>query len=196
MEPKWLIGEPDSPEKVNVPQQAVQKPPESLPEAPAVPELPEVPTGRYKGRTAAQWRDMAATAQATGKVEEMIKAREYRLNAQLAINDGIWEFPALFTLTGALVPDATWVKTRKGKWVWRIGRGPLPQWFDPSKALNGSRRRRNDAEKGFAVGVIRARGQVCSIITGTSVGYYIGKVDNSPIEIVDDGRLGTQYQDR
>lgn len=208
MEPKWLIGGPDSPEKVTVPQQDTE-----------ITELIEILSeGTYEGKTAAQWRDQAtrsrqqslnsfARSDTDGALSQLASdsyARKCNLCAELAEKDGWWEFPALFTLTGALVPDARYVKTSTeygGKWVWRIGTGPTAQWFNESKALNGSRRRKNDAAKGFAVGTIRARAHVATSGTGRgsggmlSIGYYIRQDDHGPIEVIDDGRLGTQYQD-
>lgn len=212
-EPRWLIGGPSAPEQVTTPQQAA-------------PKVTKVKTskvkveGTYKGKTADQWREMAKRSghkeqesfdrsDTDGALSQMgynLNAREYNLCARLAEKDGIWEFPALFTLTGALVPDATYIRTKQGKWVWRIGRGEGAQWFNESKALDGSRRRKNDAAKGFYVGLIRARGYVGTSGGGRgsggmlSVGYFIGQVEQSPVEIVDSGvghmNLATQYQDR
>lgn len=210
-EPRWLIGGPG--EAVVTPQQAA-------------PKVTKVKTGKvkvegtYKGKTADQWREMATRSQSKrqesidrsdtgGALSQMghnLNAREYALCAQLAEKDGIWEFQALFTLTGALVPDATYIRTKQGKWVWRIGRGEGAQWFNESRALDGSRRRKNDAAKGFYVGQVRARGYVGTTGSGRgssgmlSVGYFIGRVEQSPVEIVDNGvgdmDLGTQYEDR
>lgn len=212
-EPRWLIGGPNAPEQVTTPQQAA-------------PKVTKVKTskvkveGTYRGKTANQWREMAKRSghkeqesfdrsDTDGALSQMgynLNAREYNLCARLAEKDGIWEFPALFTLTGALVPDATYIRTKQGKWVWRIGRGEGAQWFNESKALDGSRRRKNDAAKGFYVGLIRARGYVGTSGGGRgsggmlSVGYFIGQVEQSPVEIVDSGvghmNLATQYQDR
>lgn len=214
-EPRWLIGGPSAPEQVTTPQQAV-------------PKVTKVKTskvkvkveGTYNGKTARQWRDLASisaarstesfdrsdTDGALSQAGDNLTARKYRLCAQLAEQDGIWGFQALFTLTGALVPDATYIRTKQGKWVWRIGRGEGAQWFNESHALDGSRRRKNDAAKGFYVGQVRARGYVGTTGSGRgssgmlSVGYFIGRVEQSPIEIVDNGvgdmDLGTQYEDR
>lgn len=212
-EPRWLIGGPSSPEQVTMPQQAA-------------PKVTKVKTskikveGTYKGKTADQWHEMAKRSQ--GKRQESIdrsdtdgslsqmghslNAREYALCAQLAEKDGIWEFSALFTLTGALVPDATYVHIKStGKWVWRIGRGEGAQWFNESRARDGFRRRSNDAAKGFYVGQVRARGYVGSTSGGRgsggmlSIGYFIGQVEYSPVEIVDNGvgdmDLRTAYGD-
>ncbi len=175
MEPKWLIGQPASPERVT--QQAEQS-------APVQPK--GEPQGTYKGKTAAQWR-----AEATVGTKRLCE-----LSAQLAEHDGIMEFPALFNLVGALVPQARWIRTRAGKWVWRIGTGEGAAWFNPSVALSGRRRRDNDAAKGYQVGLVRRRAQVRSQATGAGMIYFIAEVDHSPIEIVDNGSLGTQYQDR
>lgn len=152
----------------------------------SIPPADQVNPGRYKGKTAAQWRESAIT--------EGLKW--HNLCAEVAEHDGIMEFPALFTLTAALVPQAVWVKTKRGKWVWRIGSGSDVTWFDPSVATSGARRRANDAAKGYQVGSVRTRAQVANSSTINSQYHYIAQVDNTPIEIVDDGRLGTAYQDR
>ena len=211
-EPKWLIGGPA--ESAPKPQQATQ-PVEVRPPSQATMGKP----GKYKGKTADQWREMANrsarkrqesidVSDTDGFVTQYandLASREYRLCADLAERNGLWEFPALFTLTGALVPDATYIKTRQDKWVWRIGKGEGAQWFNESIAKDGFRRRKNDAIKGFYVGTVRARGYVGTASSGrgfsglTSVGYFIGKVDSSPVEIIDNGigdmNLGTQYRD-
>lgn len=158
-------------------------------------DVPEA-TGRYKGKTAAQHRELAERAARSTDPAVRLSAKGDLLCAQLAEVNGIWEFPALFTLTGALVPQSTYVRTKKGPWVWRIGTGEPCQWFAPSKALSGARRRANDAAKGYALGTIRARGYVGFTERGNGIGYYIGQVASSPVEIVDDGKLGTRYQDR
>lgn len=190
---KWLIGGPPAPEQVSQPQQDVQaEVDEKTIEAEVTPET----TGKYKGKTADQWLDEGARAWKDGTPEGMVKSKEYRLYAQLAPTSGIMEFPALFTLTGALVPQSAWVRTRKGSWVWRVGNGALVQWFDPSRALSGAVRRRNDAAKGYAIGLIRARAYVAMTTRGGGVGLYIARSESSPIEIVDDGKLGTAYRDR
>lgn len=186
-EPRWLIGGPSAPEQVTMPQQAA-------------PKVTKVKTskvkveGTYKGKTADQWLKLAEQSGVTSQ-----KSFE-RLCARLAEVNGVWEFRALFTLTGALVPDATYVRTRRGKWVWRIGNGPDAQWFDESKARDGFRRRNNDAVKGFYVGSVRARGYVGPSGSTQDIGYFIGQVNDSPVEIVDSGvghmNLATQYQDR
>lgn len=156
---------------------------------------PEIITGsgRYQGKTVAQWRQ-AQAADPDAHIPAI--ARKYELCCGLATNDGIWEFEALFTLTGALVPESTWVRTKRGIWVWRIGAAEPCDWFHPSKHPSGARRRTRDAEKGFALGLIRARGYVGATGRGGGLGYFVGRVEESPIEIVDNGSLGTRYQDR
>jgi len=150
--------------------------------------------GTYNGKTAAQWRECADNAACEGHPGD---AQMYLLSATLADEQGIHEFPALFNLVGGLVPEATWVRTIKGTWVWRIGSGQAVAWFDPSKARQGAHRRTNDAAKGYQVGSVRTR---ATVVMGRSrhgkTYYYIAKVDNAPIEIVDNGTAGTAYQDR
>ena len=212
--PKWLIGGPKPAEEPKTPQQAVQ--PVKLEDFVSAVLAAQ---GTYKGKTAAQWTDMAdrmiqrdqesfQRSDTDGALSQMgnnLRAREYRLCAELAAHGGIWTFPALYTLTGALVPEATYVKTYMGKWVWRVGSGQDVTWFDASRAKDGSRRRKNDAAKGFYVGAVRARGYVGTASSGRgsggmlSVGYFIGQVPRSPVEIVDNGigdmNLRTQYED-
>lgn len=205
-EPRWLIGGPQSAEQVQESRQEAE------------PEITRS-SGTYQGKTADQWRAMAAKARgqsqasfersdtdgALSQFASDSAARRYDMCATLAEQDGTWEFPALFTLTGALVPDAVWIKTKTkygAKWVWRIGRGQAAQWFDPSKANSGARRRANDAAKGYQLGTIRATAYVGTSGSGKglsgmlSVGFYIGRSDDGEIiEIVDNGSLGTQYKD-
>jgi hypothetical protein len=184
---EWIMGIEIEGEWLIEPEQVAETLPQ---EADQTEELPERPSaGTYKGKTGKQWRDLAQVRRLAGRG---ISARECETCADLADQDGIWTFPALFTLTGGLVAEAVWVKTRMGKWVWRIGTGEATAWFDPSRALSGARRRANDAAKGYQVGSVRARGYVG--MKGT--GFFIAQVDNSPIEIVDNGTLGTQYTDR
>lgn len=207
-EPRWLIGGPEqSAETVNQESDQVTVEPEAS--------EPAESTGMYQGKTAAQWRQMATegrqrsmdsfvrsdTDGALTQWANDTMSRKYMLCAELAEKDGFWEFPALFTLTGALVPEAVWLKTKLNKWVWRIGSGPTVAWFDPSRARSGARRRANDAAKGYVMGTVRQRGYVASTGSGrgiagaTTVGFYIRQDEESPIEIVDNGSLGTQYKD-
>lgn len=200
---EWLFGGPEPAERPS--QQAEQT--QTVPD--------QGYEGTYKGKTAAQWRqDARECAQRSldsfdrcdtdGFVSQWANdtiARKYDMYARLAEKDGLWEFRALFTLTGALVPDAVYLKTRLNKWVWRIGTGQTVAWFDPSRARSGARRRANDRAKGYQLGTIRARGYVGTSGSGrglsgaASVGYFIGQEKDSPVEIVDNGTLGTQYQD-
>ena len=207
---KWLIGGPEAQERK--PREAAEKPVKLSKESRAVVKAAE---GTYHGRTATQWRKMAQgnrdraqgsfeacdTDGALAQWANTAMARKYELCARLAEHNGIWEFPALFTLTGALVPDAVYIRTSMGKWVWRIGKGATVAWFNESKAVSGALRRKNDAAKGFALGTIRTRAYVGTSGSGRgvagalSVGYYIGRDEDAPIEIVDNGSLGTQYGD-
>lgn len=203
-EPRWLIGGPQSAEQVRESRQEAE------------PEITRS-SGTYQGKTADQWRAMAAKARgqsqasfersdtdgALSQFASDSAARRYDMCATLAEQDGTWEFKALFTLTGALVPDAVWIKTNQDRWVWRIGRGQAVAWFNESQAKSGARRRANDAAKGYQLGTIRATAYVGTSGSGRglsgmlSVGFYIGRSDDGEIiEIVDNGSLGTQYQDR
>jgi hypothetical protein len=202
MEPRWLIGEDESPEKVTPPQQAEQS---TQPE--------RVPEGTYEGKTAGEWLQMASEADRSrqqsyersdtdgwlSQYASDFMSRKYLLSADLARQDGIWEFEALFTPGGALVPNATYIKTKKGKWVWRIGSGQAVTWFDPSQAKDGSLRRKRDMTKGFLVGAIRTRAVIRTYSVGHglsgTVGLAIDRKPKSPIEIIDDGRGPLSYPD-
>lgn len=202
MEPKWLIGGPESDDQVT--QKAEQSTPMPESQSGKCPfcqefisagerhehfgrEMVDRLPGRYKGKTAAQW---LAEAEPGSKMFCQLAAR-------IAEHDGIMEFPALFNLVGALVPQAAWVRVRStGRWVWRIGTGAEVAWFSPSTAASGARRRTNDAAKGYRIGLVRRRAEVRTMATASGANHFIAEVPNSPIEIVDDGSVGTQYRDR
>lgn len=181
MEPRYLIGGPSAPEQ-----------PKKLAERPEVKPtkvIDPVIEGKYKGKTAAQWRKLIADS----KTISAAQVREYLLCASLAQTDGMWTFPALFTLTGAMVKDATYVRVKKSdKWVWRIGSGETATWFTPSKARSGAQRRHNDAAKGFRVGQVRRRAHVASKLSGKGNMFsYIAEVESGEIEIIDNGTLAS-----
>jgi len=183
MEPRYLIGGPDSPQRVN-PQKAEQ----------TRREITETVTdGTYGGKTAAQWRSMAETRRAATR---LTSAREYELCAILAEDGGTAEFPALFTAMGAYVAQAVYVRTRHGRWVWRIGTGEAVGWFASSQARSGATRRRSDAQKGFLVGRIRTAARVVCELGKLGVQHcYIAQVDRAHVEIIDNGTGGSCYRD-
>lgn len=138
--------------------------------------------GTYEGMTEVQWRE-------AGQGDPRVN-----LCAELAKRDGTWIFPCLFDLEGNMVPDAVWLKTKSGKWVWRIGRGPVVTWFNPSTAVSAARRRAFDESRGFRVGSVRRRATIGTIIRRHNIGYYVAPVDdNGPCEIIDDGTMGLSH---
>lgn len=179
---------------------------------------PDPEPGTYNGKTAAQWREKAQrstqrsresfecsdTDGALSQLAHDTSARKSELCAQVAERNGTWEFPGLFDLDGNLV-NAMWIRTAYGYgFVLRDhpdGTAPVKRFFNPSIARKGVTRRRNDRAKGFMVGTIRTRAEVRAGGGGkglagvTSVYFYVARVDNSPIEIIDNGSLGTRYTD-
>ena len=92
-----------------------------------------------------------------------LSARKYDLEAELAANDGLWEFPALFNLEGDLVP-AKLVTTRYGV-SWGLldptdVNASFVGFFNPSKAASEGVRVANNARKGYFVGVVKAEAAV------------------------------------
>lgn len=188
IEGKWLIGGPDSPDQ-----------------------------GTYEGKTEAQWRELAAACSARSRASfersdtdgflsqwaSDMTARKHLMCADLARDGGIREFPAPFDLEGNLI-NALFIKTQYG-WTWLLR--TVPHWWkgkpflNPSRALKGAVRRRNDSAKGIAMGTVRTRAEVRTGGSGKGMSgavgmhYFVSRVPDSPVEIVDNGSLGTQYQD-
>lgn len=141
----------------------------------------EAPANRVNGKTAAEWRELAAASRRRS-VESFercdtdgfmtqwasdITAREYEAQADLADAGGRHEFTAIFDLEGNFVP-ATECKTRYG-YTWRIGNGDDVVWFNESKAQDPDRRRAANAKKGYYVGRVSAPAYV--IIAGGGKGF-------------------------
>lgn len=121
-----------------------------------------------------------------------LMAQEERLAARIAEKGGMWEFPALFDLSGNLVP-ARQVQGRYG-YCWRLldasGRGI--GWFNESQARKAENRRNAHARKGFYVGTVLAPavaeldgggvGSVMAVAKRTDGGW------NPNVTVVDSGR--------
>ena len=149
----------------------------------------------YSGLTADQWRDKAAESRqrsydsfqrsdTDGFLSQWASdsvAREYDLCARLAEADGMWEFVAVFDLDGNLVPAVQ----RENQWgyYWSIYdnpecKGRAVAFFTESKARKAATRNRNNAKKGYTIGLIRARGRVVAASGGSwQVHYYVEQVD-------------------
>ncbi|MFJ9619468.1 hypothetical protein [Streptomyces noursei] len=82
-------------------------------------------------------------------------AREDHLAAQIAEARGTWKFPALFDLTGALVP-ARRTRSPYG-WSWELldEQRSRTGWFNESKASTPEARRQCHAAKGFYLSSVR-----------------------------------------
>jgi len=172
--------------------------------------------GTYQGRTAAQWRQMAAgqrhdaadsleRCDTDGFVSQWasgITAREYEACAKLAEADGWHEFVALFDLDGNLM-DA---EQRDGQYgyYWLIKGLPkgVKPFFTESSARLGATRYTNDGKKGYRLGTVRRKGFVT--LTGSGSGLagamsvrvaVVPDRYSAEVEIVDDGAARTCYQD-
>lgn len=100
-----------------------------------------------------------------------VTAQKDRLQADIIEAGGKAEFPALFDLSGNLVP-AKEIETQFG-WSWMLldEREKCAGWFNESKARNEETRRKNNAKKGYYVGRVRvpafaklAGGNICTVM--------------------------------
>lgn len=152
-------------------------------------------TPTYDGLTADQWREKSAESSrrsyesfersdTDGFLSQWASdtmAREYQLCARLAEQDGYWEFAALFDLDGNLLPAA--LRTNQWGDYWMIFdnpdlRGRPIGFFTESKARKAATRNRNNAKKGYSVGLVRKRGSVTAGSSGSwSVYHYVEAVD-------------------
>ena len=152
-------------------------------------------TPTYDGLTADQWRAKATESRqrsydsfqrsdTDGFLSQWASdsvAREYDLCARLAEADGMWEFVAVFDLDGNLVPAVQ----RQNQWgyYWCIYDNPECKgrpvaFFTESKARKAATRNRNNAKKGYTIGLIRARGRVEAASNGSwQVSYYVEQAD-------------------
>lgn len=122
-----------------------------------------------------------------------LMAQQERLAARIAEKGGMWEFPALFDLSGNLVP-ARQVSGRYG-FSWRLldanGRGI--GWFNESQARKAENRRAAHARKGYYVGIVRV--PAVSELDGGGVGTVTAiakRTDNgwSPDAVIVDNGIG------
>lgn len=165
--------------------------------------------GTYQGKTADEWRAMAATNRrdAADSFERCdtdgflsqwgsgMMAQEYRLCAHVAEADGWWEFTALFDTDGNLM-DAREVQTRFG-YAWAINTPNGTVWFNESKARKGERRYIADSKKGYVLGTVKRRAYVT--LAGGNVmcvrAVVLPDKYDERMEIADNGSLRTAYQD-
>lgn len=123
-----------------------------------------------------------------------LAADEHRLAAQIAEAGGRAWFPALFDLDGNLVA-AKLIDGRYGL-VWGLLESddpdsPFTGWFNPSRALDDDRARRNNAKKGYYVGGVMARAKADlgggSITSVRAIAKRIDGGFSRDVEIVDNG---------
>lgn len=122
-----------------------------------------------------------------------INAEKYRLQADIAENGGVWHFPALFDLEGNLVP-AREVRGQYGSF-WSLldaDGNRTGGTFSESRAQNEKIRLRNDARKGFYVGLVLAPARVVTRgQSATSVACFIDRNDggwNRDVFVIDNGK--------
>jgi hypothetical protein len=132
-------------------------------------------TGTYQGKTAEQWR--AESREMHAKREESWErsdtdgflsqwalgslSQQYTLCAQLAEANGLTEVCALFDLDGELVPSVHGFG-EYGEYFAVLDndeRG-CRRFFNPSKAKNEQTARKNNAAKGFYIGLVKTPGKV------------------------------------
>ena len=119
----------------------------------------------YKGKTADQWRE-DARAQSSG-----VTAQHRLLCAELAESSGLIEVPALFDLTGTLVPALHgWGQYGEYWAVLNTFGDKTGERFIPSKALDDGRARANDARKGYYVGTALVPGKATVVDAETGPG--------------------------
>ncbi|AYD81419.1 hypothetical protein SEA_JUSTBECAUSE_264 [Streptomyces phage JustBecause] len=158
-------------------------------------ELRELARGR--DREAADSFDRCDTDGALSQWASGINAQKYRLQADIAENGGMWEFPALFDLEGKLVPAREVYGQYGSFWSLLDDEGRRTgDTFNESQAQSEKVRIRNNAKKGFYVGSVLAparavtRGQ-----SVTSVACYIDRADGGwdpEVLVIDNGKEGQE----
>lgn len=108
-------------------------------------------------REAQESYDRSDTDGALSQFASGLSSSKNLLLAEIAENNGLLEFPALFDLDGKLVP-AKLINTRFGT-CWALlesedGDSPFASFFNPSSARDEDRRIATNAKKGFYVGTV------------------------------------------
>lgn len=126
-----------------------------------------------------------------------LMAHFYRVQAEVAEDEGKAVFPALFDLDGNLVP-AKLVSTRYGM-SWGLLSDPddasseFTGWFSPSQAQSETIRIRNDARKGYYVGSVRTDAHVdlsgnSGVLSVQVVVFRKDRGWSKDVEILDNGQ--------
>lgn len=152
-------------------------------------------------RTGDDWRALASEARqraahpVLGDMLNEAQAEEYELWAQLADVGYWWQFKALFSAEGVLLP-AREGKSRFG-WAWIVqwpGHGP--RWVRLSDHRSGEQRLARDLRKGFALGTVRQLAEVSGRGANTGErGLAIVPVEGAPRRIVESIDM-RWYEDR
>ncbi len=163
-------------------------------------------TFRIEGKTADEWRDMAracrqraadswARSDTDGFLSQWASdtcAREYDAKAELADQQGLAEFPALFDLEGNLVAAKLVEVDNRYRPGWKISKWIVLEDDNPrSRAMQWiaafPARRSTMARKGFVEGWVKAPAKVIMVGSSTSVGPAAVRTDGGfsrEVEIV------------
>jgi hypothetical protein len=141
-------------------------------------------TGTFEGRTAAEWREMAADS-ARRSFESFERcdtdgflsqwaldssAEGYRMRAQLAETGGTTRARALFDLDGNLIPSVHgWGQYGEYFAVLDNEERGWSRFVKPSQARSEETERKNNAAKGFYVGYVTTAAKVVMIGSGTGL---------------------------
>lgn len=123
-------------------------------------------------------------------------ANEAILAAAIADRGGRWEFPALFDLTGNLVPARRHTIKKDGRtrysWMLLTPEGRKAGWFNPSQAEDPARARANNAKRGYFVGRVLAPAKAelsgNHITTLTPAATRTDGGWSTDVEVVDNGQ--------
>jgi hypothetical protein len=140
-------------------------------------------TGTYQGKTAAEWRAEAAAAYKAREASwdrsdtdgclsqwaSGLTGQENGLRAQLAEQNGLTQVCAVFDLDGNLVPTVHgWGEYGEYFAILDNEERGCRRFFSPSKAKKEETARRNNAAKGFYIGLVKVPGKtkICGGGTG------------------------------
>lgn len=148
---------------------------------------------RKRDREAADSFDRCDTDGALSQWASGINAEKYRLQADIAENGGMWDFPALFDLEGNLVPAREAYGQYGSFWSLLDADGNRTgQTFNESKAQSDKVKIRNDARKGYYVGSVLAPARVVTRGQSvTSVACHIERNDGGwdpDVMVLDNGK--------
>jgi hypothetical protein len=125
-----------------------------------------------------------------------LNASKDRLQADITEAGGLWVFPALFDLDGNLAPaKAVYNQFGRGWLLLDEHDRPTGRWFNESNARNDVTYVRNNAKKGFYVGLVRVPAYAtlkgASITSVAAVAVRRDGGWSRDAEIVDSGKATT-----